>query len=182
MWILANNITNTSSIRLSEQQVVDCDDSDDGCDGGDTPTAYAYIIGAGGLESESTYPYTAKDGKCKFDNKNVVAKISKWKYACTSKDEKTLQNNLATWGPLSICVDAEYWQYYQSGVMSAWDCAWINSLDHCVELVGYDTTAKAPYWIVRNSWGTRWGINGYIYLSMFQNTCGMTEESTTSIV
>jgi len=181
MWILAKNAS-SSTLRLSEQQVVDCDNEDDGCDGGDPPSAYKYIISAGGLEGEQTYPYTARDGSCKFKSSNVVAKISSWKYACSSKDETTLQNNLVSWGPVSICVDAEYWQYYQSGVMTAWECAWINQLDHCVLLVGYDATATTPYWIVRNSWGTGWGVNGYIYLSMQQNTCGMTEEATTSVV
>jgi len=180
MWILAKKAN--SSLRLSEQQVVDCDKEDDGCDGGDPPSAYKYIISAGGLEDEKTYPYTARDGSCKFKSTSVVAKISSWKYACQSKDETTLQNNLVSWGPVSICVDAEYWQYYQSGVLTAWECAWINQLDHCVLLVGYDTTATTPYWIVRNSWGTSWGVNGYIYLSMKQNTCGMTEEATTSVV
>jgi len=180
MWILAGKATN--ALRLSEQQVVDCDNSDGGCDGGDPPTAYEYIIGAQGIEGEKDYPYKGTDGNCKFDVKKVVTKISQWKYATTSKDEKTLQNNLVNWGPVSICVDAEYWQYYESGVMTAWQCAWINELDHCVQLVGYNQQAKPNYWIVRNSWNTDWGVNGFIYLSMMENTCGMTEEATTSLV
>jgi cathepsin F len=181
MWILSKKSDN-KTLRLSEQQVVDCDTSDGGCDGGDTPTAYEYIIGAGGLESESDYPYNAFDGHCKFDTKKITTKISQWKYATTAKDENTLIQNLVSWGPASICVDAEYWQYYSGGVLTAWECAWINQLDHCVQLVGYNKNAKAPYWIVRNSWSTEWGVDGYIYLSMNENTCGMTEEATTSVV
>ncbi len=48
------------------------------------------------------------------------------------------------------------------------ECAWVDVLDHCVQLVGYDTTTSTPYWIVRNSWNTSWGINGYIYLEMWE--------------
>jgi len=181
MWILAGKATNMT-LKLSEQQVVDCDTSDGGCDGGDTPTAYDYIISAGGIESDQDYPYHATDGHCKFDAKKVTAKISQWKYATQRKDEQTLQQNLVSWGPMSICVDAEYWQYYESGVLTAWQCAWINMLDHCVDVIGYNSGASTPYWIVRNSWSTGWGVKGYIYLSMGENTCGMTEEVTTAVV
>jgi len=181
VWILAGK-SNASVLRLSEQQVVDCDTDDGGCDGGDTPTAYKYVIRAGGIENESDYPYTAQDGQCQFKKALVAATIANWKYATTSKDETTLKNNLVSWGPLSICLDAAYWQYYTGGVMTAWECAWINQLDHCVQLVGYDGEKSTPYWIVRNSWNTDWGVKGYIYLAMNQNTCGMTEEATSALV
>jgi C1A family cysteine protease len=181
MWILAGKGTNMS-VDLSPQQVVDCDNYDAGCNGGDPPTAYQYIIQTGGLESESSYPYHAVDQQCQFQKSKVVATISKWKYATSDRDEKTLQSNLVSWGPLSICVDAANWQDYTGGVMTAWECAWIVQLDHCVELVGYDQTASTPYWIVRNSWGTDWGESGYIRLTMFENTCGLAEEATSSVV
>lgn len=84
--------------------------------------------------------------------------------ATNEEDEDTLKKSLATYGPLSICVDAEYWQDYAGGVMGAWQCAWINRLDHCVQLVGYNMDASTPYWLVRNSWGTDWGEKGYIRL------------------
>jgi len=66
--------------------------------------------------------------------------------------------------------------------MSWEDCAIINELDHCVQLVGYDTTntTAGPYWIVRNSWSTEWGIDGYIWLEMWEDTCGLLYEATTS--
>jgi len=182
MWILANKATN-STVKLSPQQIVDCDDSDLGCDGGDPPTAYAYIIQTGGLEPAKDYPYTAQDGTCNFKAQDVQAKISSWKYATSDYSETTLQQNLVGWGPLSICVDASNWQDYQSGVMTWEECAWVNILDHCVQLVGYQTQSNlGDYWIVRNSWGTDWGISGYIWLEMGSDTCGIAHEATCSVV
>jgi len=181
MWILAGKGTN-ETVDLSPQQVVDCDDSDMGCEGGDPPTAFEYIISAGGLDSESSYPYIGEDENCQFKSNDVAAKITSWQYATTWYSETTLQQNLVGWGPLSICVDAESWQDYTKGVMTWEECAWVNILDHCVQLVGYNSTAASPYWIVRNSWGTDWGVNGYIYLQMWEDTCGISHEATCAIV
>jgi len=182
MWILAGK-ANNNTLNLAPQQIVDCDTSDAGCDGGDPPTAYDYIISAGGLEPSSDYPYTAQDGNCNFKQQDVVAKISTWNYATSFYSETELQTNLVGWGPLSICVDASNWQDYQSGVMTWEECAYINILDHCVQLVGYQTqSSNGDYWIVRNSWGTDWGVNGYIYLEMGSDTCGITHEATSSVV
>jgi C1A family cysteine protease len=44
-------------------------------------------------------------------------------------------------------------------------------MDHCVQLVGY----TPGYWIVRNSWGANYGIDGYIHLEMDKNTCGVAD-------
>jgi len=180
VWILSKGLTNTTLPPLAPQQIVDCDTSDAGCDGGNPPTAYDYIISAGGLDGEKDYPYTAQDGTCSFKASAVVAKISNFKYA-TSGDEDTMRDNLASWAPLSICVDARYWQDYTGGIMAEWQCDWVVQLDHCVQAVGYDTTASTPFWIVRNSWGTDWGEAGYIRLQYGANTCGLTDESTSAV-
>jgi len=180
IWMIAKGITADQMQPLSEQEIVDCDSQDSGCEGGDPPTAYAYIMSAGGLETESDYPYTAADGTCSFDKSKVYATISNWRYATKSQDEAAMQNALASWGPLSICVDAEPWQDYSGGVMMASDCS--NSLDHCVQAVGYDLTASTPFWQVRNSWGTDWGESGYIRLQYGQDTCGCADEATSSCV
>ena len=172
--------TNTT-LKLSEQQVVDCDDSDDGCGGGNPPTAYDYIINAGGLESESAYPYHAVNQQCKFKKSDVVLDIKSWKWATDTRNQGEVQNALVNWAPLSICVDAEYWSSYSGGVMTPDECAWFVRLDHCVQLVGYNTQASTPYWIVRNSWGPDWGLQGYIHLEYGHNTCGMLNEVSSSV-
>jgi len=179
VWILAKGLNNETLPPLAPQQIVDCDTSDLGCSGGNPPTAYDYVQSAGGLDDEKDYPYTAQDGTCAFKSSAVVAKITGYKYA-TDGDEGTMKDNLASWAPLSICVDARYWQDYTSGIMTEWQCDWIVQLDHCVQAVGYDTTASTPFWIVRNSWGTDWGEDGYIRLQYGTNTCGLTQESTSA--
>jgi cathepsin F len=173
-WALAgHNLT-----RLSMQQVVDCDQQDGGCNGGDTTTAYEYIISAGGLESFDDYPYTGQNGQCRFDPNKVVAKISNWEWTGRN-DESSMVNYLVNTGPLSICVDASRWDSYKSGVMKSSQCG--TALDHCVLAVGYNL--DQGYWIVRNSWGTDWGVeHGFIYLEYGKDTCGLSREPTSSIV
>jgi C1A family cysteine protease len=181
VWMINKKITNATMEPLAPQQIVDCDDSDAGCSGGNPPTAYEYIQSAGGLDDEKDYPYTAQDGTCAFKSDKIVAQISGYQYA-TDGDEDTMSANLVSWAPLSICVDARYWQDYTGGILTEWQCDWIVELDHCVQAVGFDTSASTPFWIVRNSWGTDWGENGYIRLQYGTNTCGLTEEATSATV
>jgi len=77
--------------------------------------------------------------------------------------------------PMSICVDAESWQLYMGGVVDSSTCG--TSLDHCVHLVGADF-GTADAWIVKNSWNTNWGEEGYIRVKTGQNACGVAEEAT----
>jgi len=177
-WMKKHKLTNITMKPLGPQQIVDCDNSDDGCGGGNPPTAYEYVQQAGGQETEADYPYTGEDGNCAFQSSEVYAKVQNWKYACSSEDEPTLLENTYMHGPSSICVDAANWQDYESGVMTAWQCAWINLLDHCVQAVGWNLQASTPYWSVRNSWSTDWGESGYIRLEYGANTCGLTQEAT----
>jgi len=179
-WILKGHAT-TSTVNLSPQQIVDCDTIDgvQGCNGGYTESAYEYIQQAGGQEQIVNYPYTAANGKCMFDAKYVDAKISA--YTAIPKDEAALPGSLATIGPLSICLDAAHWQDYSSGVLTNLQCCppiGRCEMDHCVQLVGFNTTASMPYWIVRNSWNTDRGVQGYIYLEMNKNTCGIANDVT----
>jgi len=173
--ILAKKVDNT--VNLSPQQIVDCDhDLVFGCNGGRTPGAYDYIISAGGQEDMADYPYVAKNEKCQFNHSDIALSISS--YQTIAKDETVLQQSLVSLGPLSICLDAAKWQDYTSGVFTEAQCCTLDicMLDHCVQLVGYNTTGN--YWIVRNSWNTDWGIEGYIYLEMGHNTCGIRDDAT----
>jgi len=171
--ILAGKMRST----LSPQQIVDCDKTCYGCGGGWPYLAFQYVVSAGGLDTLSSYPYTAQDGTCAFNPANVGAKITGYK--SISSDESVIQNALTTTSPFSVCVDASSWQFYNGGVMPASECG--TSVDHCVQMVGYDTTQSTPYWIIRNSWGSSWGVSGYIYLEMFKDACLIADYVTTAI-
>ena len=84
--------------------------------------------------------------------------------------ETSMQQYISSSGPLSICVDASSWQSYQGGVLSY--CG--NSVDHCVQLVGYEGDA----WKVRNSWGASWGESGHIRIQIGQDLCAISSEPT----
>jgi len=174
---------------LGPEQIVDCDDVDAGCNGGDTPTAFQYVIQAGGQDTEDSYPYTAgqsgEGGSCAFDQSNIAASITNFTWAipecsgsCNSQSLSDVQSKLATVAPFAICVYAEPWQDYSGGIFSDSTCSHdYSSLDHCVQLVGYDN--NQGYWIVRNSWNTDWGEDGYIRVSTKVakgNLCGILDE------
>jgi len=175
-WILKGH----PAVQLSPQQIVDCDKVDKGCNGGDPPRAYQYVISAGGLETGTEYPYTARDGTCHATGTKAV-KISSWKYAISNRNEVDEQNALYTDGPLSICVDAATWQNYRSGVITA-NCG--TSLDHCVLLTGWgaDSATGVQYWSIRNSWGTAWGESGYLRVERGHDLCGVAQEVTLAVV
>nr|CAB3446573.1 unnamed protein product [Digitaria exilis] len=173
---------------LSEQQFVDCDhecdssepDScDSGCNGGLMTTAFSYLQKAGGLESEKDYPYTGRDGKCKFDKSKIVASVQN--FSVVSVDEGQIAANLIKHGPLAIGINAAYMQTYIGGVSCPYICG--KHLDHGVLLVGYGAAGFAPirlkekpYWIIKNSWGENWGENGYYKIcrgSNVRDKCGV---------
>jgi C1A family cysteine protease len=161
-------------IKLSTQQVNSCDKTDGGCNGGNTETAYAYIKQAGGLETDAAYPYhsgTGITGTCKFVQSNIKVSISG--YTSVAKGEDALKTALNS-GPVSICVAANAFQTYRSGILKS--CP--GFIDHCVQAVGYDDSFSTPYWKVRNSWGTSWGEAGYIRIESGKNLCKISNDVT----
>lgn len=170
-------LTTKKMAILSPQQIVDCDKDSYGCNGGWTEHAFNYIIKAGGQDTESSYPYTAQDGACRFKPADVAAKLKSWSYVTQNDNENDMQTAIATKGPLSICVDASSWQYYTGGVLK--NCG--TSVDHCVQLTGYSTQNGVNAWNVRNSWGTSWGVSGYIYLERGHNTCAIGSDVITLV-
>jgi len=155
-WLIKNNAVQT----FSEQQLVDCDKvSDQGCNGGLMHTALAYIQQKG-LEGDDKYPYRGVDQRCQYNVANVKTHDSNIK-CLEDVDNDTLKSTLATVGPLAIAVDASDFQMYDSGIL---ECTGTD-LDHGVLLVGYGTEDSTPFWIIKNSWGTNWGEQGFVRVS-----------------
>jgi cathepsin F len=169
-------------ISLSEQQFVDCDhNGDEGCNGGLPSNAYEYAIEAGGIEREDAYPYKARSGTCKFDKSKVVVTISS--QVAISQDEGEMATWCAANGPISIGINAGPMQYYTGGVSHPRKrlCNPKN-LDHGVLIVGYGTEGSTPYWIIKNSWGTNWGEQGYYRIYRGGGCCGLNTMCTSAVV
>jgi len=165
---------------LAPQQIVDCDKSDYGCSGGWPYMAFTYLTNCGGQDTEASYPYKAVDQTCQFKPASVSARISGYK--SVPKDYQQIMNALPTTSPFSVCVDASTWQFYTGGVMTKAQCGSLSSPDHCVQMVGFNSDASDPYWILRNSWGTGWGLSGHIWIEMGANDpCLVNNYVTTAV-
>jgi len=149
--------------NLAEQQLVDCDKSDNGCSGGWPHTAYDsyYARGTAGLCTTASYSYTARAGSCRDSScttafpsgtvtghKNVGQSSSGLKSAVAQQ-------------PISVTVNAGQLQFYSNGVVTG-NCQ--GQINHAVMAVGYGSEGL-DYFKIRNSWGTSWGEQGYIRLS-----------------
>ena len=157
----------TTSDALSPEQIVQCDSVDDGCDGGNTETAFDYVKNAGGLETDEVYPYTSYydvTGSCTSNSADYVVTVDDY-YSLS--DEDSMISHIFSTGPISVCLDASSWSSYVSGIITT--CG--MDVDHCVQAVGINM--DEGYWIVRNSWGTEWGNEGYIWLASGSNMCNI---------
>jgi len=160
----ASFLANRKFLPLSEQQLVDCSSkkSDQGCNGGHMDYGFQYVIDNKGITSEDNYPYTASNNNCNTSEaKNIVASISR--YINVQTNSETALMTAIFQQPVSVAIEADQdiFQFYKSGVMTS-KCG--TNLDHGVLAVGYGTLNNEDYWIVKNSWGTEWGMNGYILL------------------
>ncbi|KAL4462565.1 hypothetical protein ABPG74_000395 [Tetrahymena malaccensis] len=168
--------TGKAPLNLSQQQLVDCAGNFDnqGCDGGLPSRAFEYIAYAGGIETNRDYPYKGKDGKCKFKPSKVAAKV-KSSFNITFQDENELIYHLANNGPVSIAYQVtDDFENYESGIYSNPDCSTDpQEVNHAVLAVGYNLTGR--YYIVKNSWGKDWGMDGYFYIELGSNMCGLAD-------
>ncbi|XP_074276086.1 cysteine proteinase COT44-like [Silene latifolia] len=146
-------------VPMSVQELVDCDrDSNNGCSGGFMEPAYKYITRNTGLATEKDYPYKGRDGRCDNAVKRQTVKITGYK-TVPKDDEQTLQAIVAL-QPVSVAMDAGSFEFqlYKEGIFNG-RCG--TNLNHGVTIVGYGEERGDKYWVVKNSWGDRWGEGGY---------------------
>lgn len=154
-------------LTLSPQQMVSCAEDPlecggtGGCEGATQWIGFNYTIAAGGLSLDKDYPYSAETDTCR--NYMVKPAVGIKDYVrLPTNDYKSLMNAVATIGPVAISLDAGF-SSYQSGVLKT-GCG--TTIDHAVVLVGYGTDPEeGDYYLVRNSWGSKWGEDGYIRIA-----------------
>jgi len=165
-----------SLVSLSEQQFLDCDTTDSACGGGLEYQGWAYFKDHNqGICTESSYPYRGSKSTCKQSSCTIgipAGKISGVTHV--SHTASALQSALNS-RPVSIGIQADQqaFQFYNSGILSG-TCG--SQLDHSVLAVGYDT--NSGFWKVKNSWGSSWGENGYIRLTMSGDECGILDDAS----
>jgi len=163
-------------VSLSEQNLVDCSTSEgnDGCNGGLMDYAFQYIIKNHGIDTEASYSYTATGpNACHFKAADVGATITS--YTDVASGNEAALATAVDKQPVSVAIDASHtsFQLYSSGVYYEPSCS-TSQLDHGVLAVGYGTDGSSDFWYVKNSWGTSWGIKGYIWMSRNRNNnCGI---------
>jgi len=176
-------------VSFSEQQLVDCDNlkhggKDHGCNGGLMDNAFSWIQKNGGLCSEETYPYISQSGDTQACETtcSVVPKSQIQSWVDVQPTDQALMTAIAQ-QPVSIAIEADQrdFQLYESGVFTG-KCG--TTLDHGVLVVGYGTENNNDFYLVKNSWGTTWGDQGYIKLGRGpqyndgQGQCGILLEAS----
>jgi len=165
-WAIAGH----GLVAVSEQELVSCDYTNNACNGGIMDNAFEWLISTqnGLITAETTFPYVSGGGYVPPCPASAPGAAQIGTYLNIARDEPTMASWLASYGPISIGVDATSWQTYGGGVLT--DCQAVQ-MDHGVLIVGYDIAASPPFWIIKNSWGPAWGEAGYIRIEYGVNEC-----------
>ncbi|XP_059459849.1 zingipain-2 [Corylus avellana] len=171
-----NKVVTGSLVSLSEQELVDCDQSyNSGCEGGLMDYAYQFVIDNHGIDTEEDYPYQGRDRSCNKERlKRRVVTIDGYTDVPPNNEKQLLQAVAVQPVSVGICGSERAFQLYSKGIFTG-PCS--TSLDHAVLIVGYGSENGVDYWITKNSWGTGWGMDGYIHMlrngGNSQGLCGI---------
>jgi C1A family cysteine protease len=156
--IKTNNLTS-----LSEQQLLDCTGSygNHGCNGGVCYTTMQYAKDKGVCLGKD-YPYTGRQGQCKASSCTARMKTNGY---ISVGGESNFKTHLQA-SPFGLYVDCANWKQYSGGVFTK--CGSSSRGNHYVAMIGWDDQA----WIIKNSWGTSWGENGFMRIVQGKS-CGI---------
>ena len=168
---------------FSEQELVSCDTTDNGCDGGWMDNAFEWVQKNGGLAYEADYPYVSGDGTtipaCDRDSVYQDSKVVPKSWVDVRRKSMTDLMAAVAQQPVSIAIQANQvaFQSYTGGVLTG-HCG--TNLDHGTLLVGYGTNdAGIDYWKIKNSWGPDWGMDGYILIERSSSDlCGVMDAAS----
>ncbi|KAK3091873.1 hypothetical protein FSP39_023296 [Pinctada imbricata] len=169
-------------VRLSQQELMDCSwgEGNNACDGGEDFRAYMWMMKSGGITSEEQYgQYLAADSYCHTTDVTPVVAIKNY-VNVTMYDQQALKFAVAHQGPISVAIDASHksLSFYSNGVYYEPQCGnKPDDLDHAVLAVGYGVMNGQAYWLIKNSWSTYWGMDGYVLMSQKDNNCGVRHQS-----
>ena len=181
----AHYVATGNLLSFSEQQLVDCANvrhgyGNMGCNGGLQTYAYQYYEAGHNAMLEADYPYTSGAGQtasCLYDA-SATAGVAVTDYTDVTPNSSSQMKAALQQAPLAVAIEADkmVFQTYSTGVLTSSRCG--TSLDHAVLAVGYGTEDGQDYRLVKNSWNTTWGDQGYIKLGMDSSTgtCGVQED------
>jgi cathepsin L len=167
--------------KFAEQQPVDCVTACFGCHGGNPTIAIRYYKEHDAM-LEKDYPYTAQGGHCDYQQGSGIRGKGSVAVAAENIDamKAALNENV-----LSVAIQANkaVFQNYKEGIFDDEGCGGLN-LDHATNVVGWgkDET-KGDYWIMRNSWGTTWGEEGYMRMKIQdgRGICGVQKQPISAL-
>lgn len=189
-------LTSQNLTKLSDQQIIDCsfDYGNSGCGGGNTGNTFEYIQ-QNGIATDLSYPFEAAEtGNCSYNQTCQAATIVDYRYIRIASNNflrvklvfKFYFNSLFiifspkdlvfSYGPVTVGMNASLFtfQSYSSGVYNDPEC--LGEMNHAMLLVGFGTDNQTgmDYWLLKNTYGTSWGENGYIKMTrQVPNFCGL---------
>ena len=177
-WAIATG----NLVDLSEQELVDCatgfNYGSHGCSGGQMDGGFKFVIERG-LCTSTDYPYvsgtTKTEGSCQSKSCDSVVKFELASCSDVDPNNELLLKLAVSKQPVAVAIEADtrYFQFYSGGILDSLECG--TNLDHGVLIVGYGEEDGKKYWIVKNSWSTSWGEEGYVKIgrSDSENTNGI---------
>ncbi|XP_054164581.1 cathepsin L-like proteinase [Oppia nitens] len=163
-------------LSLSEQNLIDCSTNlgNSGCDGGYTRNAFEYVNQTKGLNTNDDYPYIGKDDSCHHNKEKRVDIDIKEIKRITSGSDQELVSAIYTYGPVTVAVHlTNKFLNYSSGILDDITCN-ADQISGLLLAVGY----TPEYFILKNTWGTKWGENGFVRLSRSKvNNCGVSQQA-----